>query len=258
MSNSPGTDYRIDDIDRRIIHALMGDARTTSAPMIAEQVNVSPGTIRNRINQLRELGIVRGYHASIDFERADHKQTFLYICSVPPGEVERVAREARTISGVINVRELISGTRNLHVVAVGETTADFKHIMRSLADLDVDVLDKSLMQNEHFEPYSLYGPDDAAPPWKPADFVHLSGGADIVEVTVTADAPIVNRSLEEAAESGILDEDILIVAVERDGRVLTPRGETVIKRDDVVTLVSRGTEPDEMLVPFRHVVERGT
>ena len=249
MSNSK-TNYRIDDIDRRIIHALMADARNTSAPMVAEQVNVSPGTIRNRIKQLEEHGIVSGYHANIDFERAEDKLTYLYVCTAPPTELEALAQEVRNIRGVVNVRELMTGSGNLHVLAVGETTTDLKHIMRSLSELEIEVVDKNLVQNELFEPYAKYGGDDAAPAWEPTDFLRLAGGTDIVEVTVGEDAPIIDLSLAEAADRGVLDEDALVVAIEREGRVLTPRGETVIQRDDVVTLVSRGGEPEEVIDAF--------
>lgn len=249
MANS-NTNYRIDDIDRRIIHALMGDARNTSAPMIAEQVNVSAGTIRNRIKQLEEHGIVSGYHANIDFERAEDKLTYLYICTVPTTEVEALAQEVRNVRGVVNVRELMTGSGNLHVLAVGETTTDFKHIMRSLSELEVEVEEKSLVQNELFEPYAQYGAGDTAPAWEPTDFLKLAGGTDLVEVTVGEDAPIVDLSLAEAADRGILDENGLVVAIEREGQVLTPRGETVIQQDDVVTLVSRGGEPDDVINAF--------
>ncbi|WP_321168296.1 AsnC family transcriptional regulator [Halorubrum sp. JWXQ-INN 858] len=249
MSNSQ-TNYRIDDIDRRIIHALMADARNTSAPMIAEQVNVSPGTIRNRIKQLEEHGIVSGYHANVDFERAEDKLTYLYVCTAPPQELETLARDVRNIRGVVNVRELMTGSGNLHVLAVGETTADFKRIMRSLSELEIELVDKNLVQNELFEPYAQYGGDDEAPAWEPTDFLRLAGGTDIVEVTVGEAAPIVDLSLAEAADRGVLDEDALVVAIERDGRVLTPRGETVVLQDDVVTLVSRGGEPEEVIDAF--------
>lgn len=251
MSNTTSPAYRIDDIDRRVIHALMTDARNTTGPMIADQVNVSPGTIRNRINQLETHGIIRGYHANIDFERADDKLTYLYTCSLPPNQLEHLAREARSITGVVNVRELLSGTHNLHVTAVGEKTADFRRIMRELSDLDIMVEDKSLVQNEAFEPYAGYAPDDETPSWQPTDFVRLAGGADIVEVTVAADAAIVDLSLAEAAKDGIIDEEVLVVAIERDGRVLTPRGHTVVQADDVVTLVSRGRELDDIVGAFR-------
>ncbi len=228
----------------------MADARNTSAPMIAEQVNVSPGTIRNRIKQLEEYGIVSGYHANIDFERAEEKLTYLYVCTVPPAELEALAQEVRNIRGVVNVRELMTGSGNLHILAIGETTTDLKHILRSLSELEIEVVDKNLVQNELFEPYAQYGGDDAAPAWEPTDFLRLAGGTDIVEVTAGEGAPIIDLSLAEVEDRGVLDEDALVVAIEREGRVLTPRGKTVIQRDDVVTLVSRDREPEEVIDAF--------
>ena len=244
------TNYRIDDIDRRILHALMADARNTSAPMIAERANVSPATIRNRITRLEEHGIIEGYHASIDFERAEDKHTYLYVCTASPSELESVARDVRNVRGVINVRELVSGTHNLHVLAVGEKTAEFDRILRSLSELDIEIVDKSLVRNERVEPYAPYGVDDVTPAWEPTDFLRLAGGTDVVEVTVSEDAPIVDLSLAEAGERGVIDEDALVVAIERDGRVLTPRGETVVQPDDLVTLISRGGDPNVVIDGF--------
>ena len=62
--------HRLDEIDRRIIHALMDDARNTSAPMIAEGLNVSAGTVRNRIDRLEAEDVIQGYTATVNFERA--------------------------------------------------------------------------------------------------------------------------------------------------------------------------------------------
>lgn len=248
--SKPATTYRLDDIDRQIIHALMADARNTTAPMIAEHVNVSSGTVRNRINRLEEHGILRGYHANVDFESAEEKYTYLYVCTAPVGELESIAQEVLGIRGVINVRQLMSGQNNLHVFAVGQSTAEFSHIIRALSERQIEVTDKSLVTNELFEPYDPYGADGTAPAWEPTDFLRLAGGTDVVEVAVSANAPIVDVSLAEAAEQGILDDDALVVAVERDGYVLTPRGETVIQQDDVITLVSRVDDPEAVLEAF--------
>ncbi len=43
----------------------MADARNTSAPTIAEQANVSPATIRNRIKQFEEQGIISDQFAYV-------------------------------------------------------------------------------------------------------------------------------------------------------------------------------------------------
>jgi DNA-binding Lrp family transcriptional regulator len=243
-------EYRLDEIDRRILHALMGDARNTSAPTIAEAVNVSAGTIRNRINRLEEHGIIEGYTAQVDFERADGRLTNLYMCTVPVSDRETLAQEARTIPGVINVRELMTGRRNLHVLAVGEDTDDLRRISRALSTLGIEIDEEDLVQNETFDAYSPFGPTDAAASHPSTDFISLAGGAKVAEVTVRADAPITGHTLADAVERGLLDEEALVIAIERDDTVLTPHGETAIQSDDVVTVLSRQGDRERTLEAF--------
>ncbi|WP_225335912.1 Lrp/AsnC family transcriptional regulator [Halomicrobium urmianum] len=243
-------DYRLDEIDRRIVYELMRDARDTSAPEIAEQVNVSPGTIRNRINQLEDHGIIKGYAASVDFERADGRLTNLYMCNAPISERESLAREVSAIPGVINVRELMTGRRNLHVLAVGEDTEDLRRISRALSRLGIDIEDEDLVQTETTSPYDAFGPDEDRPAAGATDFISLAGDASVVDVTVQSDAPIVDRTLADAVQSGILEESSLVIAIERDDRTLTPHGETVIRPDDIVTILCRGGDPEQVVSGF--------
>jgi Lrp/AsnC family transcriptional regulator for asnA, asnC and gidA len=49
---------KLDDIDRHIINALRGDGRVAFA-QLAEQLNVSPGMIRQRYNRLVDLGYLK-------------------------------------------------------------------------------------------------------------------------------------------------------------------------------------------------------
>ena len=244
-------DHRLDEIDRRIIHALMDDARNVSAPTIAESVSVSPGTIRNRISQLEERGIITGYHASVDFERADDRLTNLFMCNAPVSERENVARRAQVIPGVINVRELMTGRRNLHVLAVGEDTADLRRIARSLSDLGIEIEDEVIVQNETTQAYAPFGPDDGSQSETVTDFISLSGDAEVAEVTVAPEAPIAGTSLAEAVQRDVLDDDSLVIAIERDDSVLTPHGDTEIRPDDIVTVFSRGGVDEETVQAFR-------
>ncbi|MBZ6494451.1 Lrp/AsnC family transcriptional regulator [Natrinema longum] len=244
-------DTRLDEIDRRIIHALMDDARTISAPTIAEEVNVSPGTIRNRIDQLEDNGVITGYHASIDFERAEGHLTNLFMCNAPVSERESVAKQAQIIPGVINVRELLTGRRNLHVLAVGNDTADLRRIARSLSDLGIEIEDEVLVQNETTQPYSPFGPADETRDAMLTDFISLSGDAEVAEVTVDRDAPIAGMCLQEAARRETFPDDTLVIAIERDDTVLTPHGDTEIRPDDIVTVFSRNGVTDETITSFR-------
>lgn len=249
-------DYRLDEIDRRIIYELMRDARDTSAPTIAEAVNVSPGTIRNRIDQLEDHGIVRSYTAGIDFERADDRLTNLYICTAPISERKSLAREAQSIPGVINTRELMTGRENLHVLAVGEDTESLRRIARALSGLGIEVEDETLLEAETHVPYARFGPDQDVPASDPTDVISLTGDAEVVDVTISAEAPIVGYTLKEAVTEGVLDEDTLVIAVERGDSVITPHGTTTIEADDIVTVLCRGGDTDRVLEPF--VAEEAT
>lgn len=244
--------HRLDEIDRRILHALMDDARNLSSSTLAEQANVSGATIRNRIHKLEDAGIIRGYTAEIDFELAGGKLTNLYLCDVPVTEREVLAHEARAIPGVINVRTLMTGRRNLHVLAVGEDTRDLRRIARHLTDLGIHIEDEDLVEEELSAPYAPFSPDDDAGELSdPNDFISLSGDASVVEVTVEPDAPIAGRTLEDAVERGLLDEGTLVIAIERDDRELTPHGDTIIEPDDIVTILSRAGGDGGSLAVFR-------
>ncbi|MFC6726082.1 Lrp/AsnC family transcriptional regulator, partial [Halobium palmae] len=177
---------RLDDIDRRIVYELMRDARNTSAPTIAEQVNVSPGTIRNRIGQLEERGIIRGYTAGVDFERADGHLVNLYVCNAPVSDRKSLAREASVVPGVVNVRELMTGRRNLHVVAVGENTEALRRVARALSELGIEVEDETLVEAETDSPYTPFGPEGDAVSGEATAFVDLAGDALVVDATVHA------------------------------------------------------------------------
>ncbi|MFB6123617.1 MAG: winged helix-turn-helix transcriptional regulator [Haloferacaceae archaeon] len=243
-------EYRLDEIDRRILYHLVADARDTSAPEIADEVDVSPGTIRNRIRQLENYGIITGYHAHVDYERVDDRITDLFKCTVPVTERERVAKQALEIPGVVNVRELLSGTRNLHVMAIGDNTDDLTRIGKALTELGADIDEEDLIRREYTHPYHPFGPEGERDRPTLADFVSLSGGAEVVEFTVTEESRIAELTLAEADEEGILGDDVLVVGIERGDTILTPKGKTVVEPGDVITIFSRGSLPPETVDAF--------
>jgi DNA-binding Lrp family transcriptional regulator len=245
------TDHRLDEIDRHVLHALMNDARNTSASTLAAEAGVSGATIRNRIHKLEDAGIIRGYTTQVDFELAGGKLTNLYLCDVPVTEREALAYEARAIPGVINVRTLMTGRRNLHVLAVGDNTSDLRRVARRLTDIGIHIEDEDLVEEELFAPYGPFDPDDGEQTPEANDFISLTGNASVVEVTVKADAPIANLTLEDASQQGILDEETLVIAIERDDLELTPHGDTVVQPDDIVTVLSRAGGEAAALSPFR-------
>ncbi|AFO56354.1 MULTISPECIES: TrkA family potassium uptake protein [Natrinema] len=90
------------------------------------------------------------------------------------------------------------------------------------------------------------------------DYMRIGETAEVFEIVVTAGAPIDGKSLIEAADEGLLPEDVLIVAIEREGEdpPITPRGNTTIKADDLLTVYSAfGAEP-KLTDVFGHSEDR--
>jgi trk system potassium uptake protein TrkA len=86
------------------------------------------------------------------------------------------------------------------------------------------------------------------------DFMRIGEEAEVFEIEVKSDAPIAGKTLVDADADGLLSEDMVVVAVEREGTTdpLTPRGGTVIETGDLVTIYSSLGAVPEITHIFGH------
>lgn len=243
---------QIDPIDERIIYRLTEDARHTSAPAIADEVDVTPPTIRNRIQRLEDEGIITGYHAHVDYEKIDGRLTNLFLCTTKAVDRSKFAQRVLTVSGVINVREVMTGQEDLQITVVGEDMDDIRRMAQEISALGVEIEDEDLLHREHFQPYGPFGPTESQQSTPITQVADLSGDTNVVEITVPRDAPVVGNTLAEAKANEIIPHDILVISVipENEETAVTPDGDTVIKSGDVVTIFSRSSIADETLYAF--------
>jgi trk system potassium uptake protein TrkA len=82
------------------------------------------------------------------------------------------------------------------------------------------------------------------------DFMHLSGDAEIFEITVGEDSQVAGQSLANADEKGVLPDDVRVVAIERNQSVLLPQGSTEIEGGDLVTVFSKRGFGSEIIEVF--------
>ena len=78
------------------------------------------------------------------------------------------------------------------------------------------------------------------------DFMRVGETAEVFEITVTENAPIVGKTLQEAHEAELIGDETLVVAVEREDvtEPITPRGSTPIRAGDVLVVYSgKGATP---------------
>jgi trk system potassium uptake protein len=79
------------------------------------------------------------------------------------------------------------------------------------------------------------------------DFMRIGEHAEVFEIVVGEDAPIAGLTLVDADDEGLLTDDVLVVAIEREGSPdpIAPRGDTRIKVGDLLTIYSgTGATPE--------------
>ncbi len=242
-------DYRLDEIDKCILYRLEQDARNTTAREIAEEVDVSPGTIRNRIKQLEEKGIIRGYHTDIDYGKVDRRLVNLFKCSSSVKSRESLARKILQVPGIVSVNEMMMGQNDLQVKAVAKDTEDIVRISQELEELGVEIENEGIVRKEYFHPYHYFAPDEGEK--EPVvDFRSMGGGAETAALTVVEGVSAAGKTLKELNEQGLIAEDVLVTSIEREEENLTPKGNTEIKPGDIVTVLSPRGLTDKSLSAF--------
>lgn len=146
---------RLDEINRAILHALQEDARQNTNAAISERVSVSASTVGKRISRMEDEGIIKGYQPIIDYEEAGFPIQVLFICTAAIAEREALIEDALGLNGVIDVRELMTGERNVHIRVIGSSNDDITRIAHELDNMGYRVTDEILLRDEYNQP-SVY------------------------------------------------------------------------------------------------------
>ncbi|WP_276272923.1 Lrp/AsnC family transcriptional regulator [Haloarcula litorea] len=147
----------LDDIDKGILFLLQRDARDLTIQEMAEHVDVSASTVRNRIERLESEGVVRGYQPIVDYDRAGFQLYVQIICSAPNPQREELAEAALDVGGVIAVREVLNGQENIQIEAVGTTSDDVARITDELTRIGLDVVNTKIIKESYTQPFNHFG-----------------------------------------------------------------------------------------------------
>lgn len=123
------TTHELDDIDRGIVEALRADGRTNNS-VIAAQLGVAEGTVRQRMRKLTEAGVVK-VSALVNPEIISGHQ--LCMIGMKVAESQRLEATAHEVSGLPEVHSvaIVTGRYDLLV----EVLVDSNHgLIRFLSE----------------------------------------------------------------------------------------------------------------------------
>lgn len=153
-------DEEIDDVDSAILYALQEDARNMSSGDIAERTGTSDSTVRKRIQRLESDGIIKGYSASVNYQKSGYPLRMLLYCTASIAERSNLIPDILEIDGVVSVQELVTGEQNLLVTAVGESDSDITPIAQELLDMGLTVADEVLVRSHETTPFGKFDPEN--------------------------------------------------------------------------------------------------
>ncbi|WP_222916889.1 Lrp/AsnC family transcriptional regulator [Natrinema sp. SYSU A 869] len=130
----------IDDTDYAILYLLQAETQAGfTHDEIAEQLDVSSSTVSNRIQRLKDEGVLEKFDPVIDYEAAGAPHHILFVCTAPIADRKSLCERVVEVPNVVNTRELLTGSQNLHVEVVGMNSEDIETVAEELDALGLEM-----------------------------------------------------------------------------------------------------------------------
>jgi Lrp/AsnC family leucine-responsive transcriptional regulator len=125
----------LDDTDRAILRALLGNARASYAE-IGRAVGLSAASVHERVRRLEERGVILGYHAEVDPEALG--RTVLSLVSLVPSDSSNAAATEAALAGIEQIEAAYSvAGEESHVLLVRTASiAELSEVLQRLQDID--------------------------------------------------------------------------------------------------------------------------
>ena len=120
----------LDDIDKEIIRILQDDARK-SYREIQERLQISIGTIHNRISKLKNNKIIEGYTLKLNNTKLGYKLTFLISLQIYGKHTEEILSELSEKPEICTVFN-VTGEQSASLICRFKESEDVHEFLREL------------------------------------------------------------------------------------------------------------------------------
>ncbi len=133
--------FRLDDKDRRILNLLQENSRT-SYTHIADELGISEATVRYRVKNLIDNGIINKFTVLLDPKKIGYAITGILMVKIAPDHFEKTSEQ---ISDLTEAYHVFQNTGEYNVVAVVHAH-DLEHLraLRKRVELMQGVREVSL------------------------------------------------------------------------------------------------------------------
>lgn len=120
----------IDTVDKKLLMELLRDSRV-SLRRLAEEMNVSPATLHNRLLRLMQEGVVRGFTALIDYTKLGYSLTSIIMAKVDGKHLVEFEKSISNYDNVVAVYDIV-GEYDVAIVAKFKNVEDLDNFLKNL------------------------------------------------------------------------------------------------------------------------------
>jgi Lrp/AsnC family transcriptional regulator for asnA, asnC and gidA len=117
----------LDDTDREILRILQQDARTPFSE-IARRIDMSSATVHDRVNRMKDEGIIEGYHAKVNPKKLGYGISAMVGLRVEQGREQDTLDKLTSIDGVQEVH-LTTGEWDVMARVYAEDADSLRELM---------------------------------------------------------------------------------------------------------------------------------
>ena len=123
-------EQNLDDIDKEILKILSEDGRR-SHRSIAEDLKISPITVKRHIDELEENKIIKNYSITINYEKLGYDFIALIELTISKGEMIKVEKQIGNEPNVFAVYD-ITGTYDAVILARFKTRQELNELVKKI------------------------------------------------------------------------------------------------------------------------------
>jgi len=120
----------LDTIDKKLLYELVKDSRS-SLRRLAEELNVSPATLHNRLLRLMQEGVIKGFTTLLDYSKLGYSLTAIIMIKVDGKHILEFEKEVASADNVIAIYDVV-GEYDVVVIAKFKGVEDLDNFVKSL------------------------------------------------------------------------------------------------------------------------------
>ena len=120
----------VDDLDNKLLDILKDNSRLSFANL-GRKINLSPSAVRERVQKLEELGIIKKYTLQLDNKKLGNDLEAFILLKVFPGQLKHILKKINSFKEIKEAHR-ITGSQNIHLKVVVKNQLSLQKLLDEL------------------------------------------------------------------------------------------------------------------------------